>query len=229
MSTEERILALQEESTAIVEKIKSAKQQQGKTVQQLVDETGIPKTTLNRFFAGTLMNPGFMDVRALCIALDLSPDAMAGIDPQPSDDAAAMDMLQMEIDHKDEMLREKDNAISRLLDRSRMQEAGISTRDARIQRQSEDIRRKDKALVAARSSDRPLMFTQCALNILMAIFLMVYMVLDARNPDIGLIRPDRVSVLILLAFFGIIAAAVTCVILIVRPRRGKKEAANEQT
>ena len=38
MPTEKRILALHEQSLTLVEKIKTAKQQQGKTVQQLADE-----------------------------------------------------------------------------------------------------------------------------------------------------------------------------------------------
>lgn len=119
MPTEERILALHEQSLTLVEKIKAAKQQQCKTIQQLADETGIPRTTLNRFFAGTLMNPGFMDVCALCASLELSADELIGLSPQKSDDSVTVDFLQLEIEHKDEMLQEKDNAISRLLDRSR--------------------------------------------------------------------------------------------------------------
>lgn len=91
MPTEERISALHEQSLTLVEKIKAAKQQQGKTVQQLADETGIPRTTLNRFFAGTLMNPGFMDVCALCASLELSADELIGLSPQKSDDSVTVD------------------------------------------------------------------------------------------------------------------------------------------
>lgn len=95
MPTEERILALHEQSLTLVEKIKTAKQQQGKTVQQLADETGIPRTTLNRFFAGTLMNPGFMDVCSLCASLELSADELIGLSPQKSDDSVTVDFCSL--------------------------------------------------------------------------------------------------------------------------------------
>ena len=150
MPTEERNSALHEQSLTLVEKIKAAKQQQGKTVQQLADETGIPRTTLNRFFAGTLMNPGFMDVCSLCASLELSADELIGLSPQKSGDSVTVDFLQLELDHKDEMLQEKDAAISRLLDRSRIQEAGISARDTRIRKQSDALSEKDSACIRAK-------------------------------------------------------------------------------
>lgn len=214
MPTEERILALHEQSLTLVEKIKAAKQQQGKTVQQLADETGIPRTTLNRFFAGTLMNPGFTDVCALCVALDMSMDELMGITAPPSDNAAAIDLLQLEIEHKDEMLQEKDAAISRLLDRSRIQEAGISARDTRIRKQSDALSEKDSALASAQREDKPLIYGQCALNILLAAVLMIYMVLDARDPAMGLIRSEKISAVILLGAAGIAAVFMLTAFLI---------------
>lgn len=229
MPTEERILALHEQSLTLVEKIKAAKQQQGKTVQQLADETGIPRTTLNRFFAGTLMNPGFMDVCALCASLELSADELIGLSPQKSDDSVTVDFLQLEIGHKEELLQEKDAAISRLLDRSRIQEAGISARDTRIRKQSEALTKKDSALASAQKEDKPLIYGQCALNILLTAVLMVYMVLDARNPEIGLIRSEKISAVILFGAAGIAAVFMLTAFLIFHKllsggeRNGKKK------
>lgn len=116
--------------------------------------------------------------------------------------------LQLELDHKDEMLQEKDNAISRLLDRSRIQEAGISARDTRIRKQSDALSEKDSALASAQREDKPLIYGQCALNILLAAVLIIYMVLDARNTEMGLIRSEKISAVILFGAAGI--AAVLC-------------------
>lgn len=229
MPTEERISALHEQSLTLVEKIKSAKQQQGKTVQQLADETGIPRTTLNRFFAGTLMNPGFMDVCALCASLELSADELIWLAPQKSGDSVTVDFLQLEIDHKDEMLQEKDAAISRLLDRSRIQEAGISARDTRIRKQSDALSEKDSALASAQREDKPLIYGQCALNILLAAVLIIYMVLDARNTEMGLIRSEKISAVILFGAAGIAAVFMLTAFLIFHrllsggERNGKKK------
>lgn len=229
MPTEERILALHEQSLTLVEKIKAAKQQQGKTIQQLADETGIPRTTLNRFFAGTLMNPGFMDVCALCASLELSADELIGLSPQKSDDSVTVDFLQLELDHKDEMLQEKDAAISRLFDRSRIQEAGISARDTRIRKQSDALSEKDSALASAQREDKPLIYGQCALNILLAVVLIIYMVLDARNTEMGLIRSEKISAVILFGAAGIAAVFMLTAFLIFHKllsggeRNGKKK------
>ena len=52
MYVEEQISTLQQlepECEKLVARIKAAKHQQCKTIQQLADETGIPKATLSRF------------------------------------------------------------------------------------------------------------------------------------------------------------------------------------
>ena len=175
------------------------------------------------------MHPGFTDVCALCVALDMSMDELMGITAPPSDNAAAIDLLQLEIEHKDEMLQEKDNAISRLLDRSRIQEAGISARDTRIRKQSEALTKKDSALASAQREDKPLIYGQCALNILLTAVLMVYMVLDARNPEMGLIRSEKISAVILFGAAGIAAVFMLTAFLIFHKllsggeRNGKKK------
>lgn len=232
MYAEEQISTLQKlepECEKLVARIKAAKHKQCKTIQQLADETGVPKATLSRFFAGTLMHPGFTDVCALCVALDMSMDELMGITAPPSDNAATIDLLQLELNHKDEMLQEKDNAISRLLDRSRIQEAGISARDTRIRKQSEALTKKDSALASAQREDKPLIYGQCALNILLTAVLVVYMVLDARNPEMGLIRSEKISAVILFGAAGIAAVFMLTAFLIFHKllsggeRNGKKE------
>lgn len=112
------------------------------------------------------------------------------------------------------MLQEKDAAISRLLDRSRIQEAGISARDTRIRKQSDALSEKDSALASAQREDKPLIYGQCALNILLAAVLIIYMVLDARNTEMGLIRSEKISAVILFGAAGIAAVFMLTAFLI---------------
>ena len=71
-----------------------------------------------------------------------------------------------------------------------------------------------------------MLFGQCALNILLTAVLMVYMVLDARNPEMGLIRSEKISAVILFGAAGIAAVFMLTAFLIFHKggeRDGKKE------
>lgn len=172
-------------------------------------------------------NPGFFHIAALCAAMDVSMDSVAGV--HPSGDQAEIDQLRQEIAYKDEIIAEKGAAIDRLLDRSRIMEAGVAARDDRISKQSEALSKKDSALASVQRENKPLIYGQCALNILLTAVLMVYMVLDARNPEIGLIRSEKISAVILFGAAGIAAVFMLTAFLIFHKllsggeRNGKKE------
>ena len=165
-------------------------------------------------------NPGFFHIAALCAAMDVSMDSVAGV--HPSGDQAEIDQLRQEIAYKDEIIAEKGAAIDRLLDRSRIMEAGVAARDDRISKQSE-------ALASVQRENKPLIYGQCALNILLTAVLMVYMVLDARNPEMGLIRSEKISAVILFGAAGIVAVFMLTAFLIFHKllsggeRNGKKK------
>lgn len=199
--------------------IRAEKTEQGKTTQQLIDATGVPKATLDRFFAGTLKRPGFYDICAMCICLGIPIEKRLGIAPQ--NDPSEVEQLRVLVAHQKELLGEKEKEILLLQERSEMQQSGIATRDGHIERQAEDIRRKDKALAAAWKVDRPLLYALCGLCAMLAAVLLVYIVLDARNPSQGLIRSTGVSVVVWVGA-GCITALLALLARIIAARRKAK-------
>lgn len=218
---------------ALPERLKDEKFRNHLTNQQLSDVSGVPIATTSRILSGAVSNPGFFHIAALCAAMDVSMDSVAGV--HPSGDQAEIDQLRQEIAYKDEIIAEKGAAIDRLLDRSRIMEAGVAARDDRISKQSEALSKKDSALASVQRENKPLIYGQCALNILLTAVLMVYMVLDARNPEMGLIRSEKISAVILLGAAGIAAVFMLTAFLIFHKllsggeRNGeKKEGAGNQ-
>lgn len=197
---------------ALPERLKDEKFRNHLTNQQLSDVSGVPIATTSRILSGAVSNPGFFHIAALCAAMDVSMDSVAGV--HPSGDQAEIDQLRQEIAYKDEIIAEKGAAIDRLLDRSRIMEAGVAARDDRISKQSEALSEKDSALASVQRENKPLIYGQCALNILLTAVLMVYMVLDARNPEMGLIRSEKISAVILLGAAGIAAVFMLTAFLI---------------
>ena len=212
---------------ALPERLKDEKFRNHLTNQQLSDVSGVPIATTSRILSGAVSNPGFFHIAALCAAMDVSMDSVAGV--HPSGDQAEIDQLRQEIAYKDEIIAEKGAAIDRLLDRSRIMEAGVAARDDRISKQSEALSKKDSALASVQRENKPLIYGQCALNILLTAVLMVYMVLDARNPEIGLIRSEKISAVILFGAAGIAAVFMLTAFLIFHrllsggERNGKKK------
>lgn len=212
---------------ALPERLKDEKFRNHLTNQQLSDVSGVPIATTSRILSGAVSNPGFFHIAALCAAMDVSMDSVAGV--HPSGDQAEIDQLRQEIAYKDEIIAEKGAAIDRLLDRSRIMEAGVAARDDRISKQSEALSKKDSALASLQRENKPLIYGQCALNILLTAVLMVYMVLDARNPEIGLIRSEKISAVILFGAAGIAAVFMLTAFLIFHKllsggeRNGKKK------
>lgn len=212
---------------ALPERLKDEKFRNHLTNQQLSDVSGVPIATTSRILSGAVSNPGFFHIAALCAAMDVSMDSVAGV--HPSGDQAEIDQLRQEIAYKDEIIAEKGAAIDRLLDRSRIMEAGVAARDDRISKQSEALSEKDSALASVQRENKPLIYGQCALNILLTAVLMVYMVLDARNPEMGLIRSEKISAVILFGAAGIAAVFMLTAFLIFHKllsggeRNGKKK------
>lgn len=212
---------------ALPERLKDEKFRNHLTNQQLSDVSGVPIATTSRILSGAVSNPGFFHIAALCAAMDVSMDSVAGV--HPSGDQAEIDQLRQEIAYKDEIIAEKGAAIDRLLDRSRIMEAGVAARDDRISKQSEALSKKGSALASVQRENKPLIYGQCALNILLTAVLMVYMVLDARNPEMGLIRSEKISAVILLGAAGIAAVFMLTAFLIFHKllsggeRNGKKK------
>lgn len=107
-------------------KMKWAKEEQHKTNQQIIDSTGLSESMVKKFFSGHLTGPSIYDVTAIAIDLGLSLDELMELSPPKKDQSAEIERLKTEISHKEELISEKDNAISRLEERSHMMDKEIS-------------------------------------------------------------------------------------------------------
>lgn len=90
--------------------LKAEKSRQGLTNQQLSDLSGVPLATTGRILAGTVSNPGFFHVAAICNALGLSMDECIGLTPQPQEDhSAVLEKTEQQVD----LLRERSRMMER--------------------------------------------------------------------------------------------------------------------
>lgn len=215
IKTMEEIKIIQQISTIcdnLPAKMKKAKEEQHKTNQQIIDSTGLSESTVKKFFSGHLSGPSIYDVTAMAIDLGLSLDELMELAPPQEDQTAELERLRLELAHKEELLEEKDHAITRLLDRSRIQEEGVALRNTQIVQKDKIIAQKDADIKAVRKADRPLIFGLCGLCILFTIVWAIYVVLDARNPEQGLIRAGgEISAII---WLGAVCVVVLLVVLL---------------
>lgn len=180
-------------------KMKKAKEDQHKTNQQIIDSTGLSESTVKKFFSGHLSGPSIYDVTAMAIDLGLSLDELMELSPPKQDQSTEINQLKTEIAHKQEMLAEKDKAISRLEDRSHIMENEIST---------------------VRSNWKEIAYVTSGLSVLFGLFLMVYVFLDLRNPNLGLFRGTTAAPIVYVAVFAI---AGTFLYIVCKAKRKKEE------
>lgn len=181
--------------------MKKAKEDQHKTNQQIIDSTGLSESMVKKFFSGHLTGPSIYDVTAIAIDLGLSLDELMELSPPKQDQSAKINQLKTEIAHKQEMIAEKDKAISRLEDRSHIMENEIST---------------------VRSNWKEIAYVTSGLSLLFGLFLMVYITLDARNPNIGLIRGTTAAPIVYVAAFSIIIGMCLYIVRTVVRRNAKR-------
>nr|DAH22781.1 MAG TPA: FAM76 protein [Caudoviricetes sp.] len=198
----EKIMIIQQISTIcdnLPAKMKKAKEDQHKTNQQIIDSTGLSESTVKKFFSGHLSGPSIYDVTAMAIDLGLSLDELMELSPPKQDQSTEINQLKTEIAHKQEMLAEKDKAISRLEDRSHIMENEIST---------------------VRSNWKEIAYVTSGLSVLFGLFLMVYVFLDLRNPNLGLFRGTTAAPIVYVAVFAI---AGTFLYIVCKAKRKKEE------
>lgn len=190
-----------QETKEFVESLWQARLDKKRTYQEISDETQIPYHTVCRFFQGTMDDPGIYIVNELAHALDVPMFA-----PETPDTTAEVERLESELCHKDELLAEKDKAIGRLVDRSQIMLTGIKSRDNRLAE-------KENELHTVQDGSKPLVYGLLGLCVMLAAVLLVYMVLDARNPYQGLIRvgEGKVSVVVFLGILGVTIAMLVLV------------------
>lgn len=190
-----------QETKEFVESLWQARLDKKRTYQEISDETQIPYHTVCRFFQGTMDDPGIYIVNELAHALDVPMFA-----PDAPDTTEEVERLESELCHKDELLAEKDKAIGRLVDRSRIMLTGIESRDNRLAE-------KENELHTVQDGSKPLVYGLLGLCVMLAAVLLVYMVLDAGNPYQGLIRvgEGKVSVVVFLGILGVTIAVLVLV------------------
>lgn len=187
-------------------KMKWAKEEQHKTNQQVIDSTGLSESMVKKFFSGHLTGPSIYDVTAIAIDLGLSLDELMELSPPKQDQSAEIERLKTEISHKEELISEKDNAISRLEERSRMME---------------------RELFAVRSSWRRITYGAAGLATLFGACLMIYVFLDMKNPNLGLFRGTRSSPVVYAAAFAIAGVCLLVCRKIVKRKMEQKKNAND--
>lgn len=183
-------------------KMKQAKEDQHKTNQQIIDSTGVCESAVKKFFSGHLSGPSIYDVTAIAIDLGLSLDELMELSPPKQDQSAEIERLKTEIAHRDELITEKDKAISRLEERSHMIEKEIS---------------------AVRKNWKGVTYGATGLAIMFGIFLMIYVFLDMRNPNLGLFQAGHVAPIVYVAAFSIVGLSLFVGHTIVKRRMEKKK------
>lgn len=187
-------------------KMKRAKEEQHKTNQQVIDSTGLSDSMVKKFFSGHLSGPSIYDVTAIAIDLGLSLDELMEISTPAKDQSAEIEQLKTEIAHKAELIAEKDKAISRLEERSRMMEKEIS---------------------AVRNSWKGVTYGATGLAVLFGVFLMIYVFLDMRNPNLGLFRGGTAAPIVYIAAFAIAGSSLCIGHKMVKRRMERKKNAND--
>lgn len=170
-----------------------ARDAQNISMQQLIDETGIPEGTVKNFFASCSKNPSVYNAGLICSVLGISLDEYFGIEPVlTTEDKLAQANEQLK--HQ-KQLHDADIRIAHL-------EGGMEQMAKTIDRQDQKEKRIKSALYG--------------LMLLSAILMAIvagYIAFDYRVPNEGLIQGGQASifawiVILLLAIgIGVIAAA----------------------
>ena len=184
-------------------KMKWAKEAQHKTNQQIIDSTGLSESMVNKFFSGHLTGPSIYDVTAIAIDLDLSLDELMELTPPKGDSEEELTKLKIELAHKEELLAEKERIVSVSQERVRA-----------IQRELYHVRRDWRSVA----------YAACSMAVLLGFFLMVYVVLDARNPDLGLFRRQEISPIVYIAAFSIVLVLFAIAHALIKQKVGDKHA-----
>lgn len=156
--------------------VRAEKARLGYSNKRLAEESGVGESTVNKMLSGAIPNPGVIQAAAVCRVLGVSLDREMGLESTQTEKAEAGPLLE-----------EKDRAIERLLERSRMQEDEIK---------------------AIRGTYRPLVYGLCGLCVLLTVVWGIYVILDARAPEQGLIRAGSVSPVVWIGAAGVLVLLV---------------------
>lgn len=111
------IAQIQKECEQFPSIVKQAKKQQGKTLQDIAEATGVPISHLSKYFSGNLANPNLYNAVAVCKYLGISLDKAFNL--SPIDDSSAnlieLEYLKKENEHLLKALRFRQIIVAVLL------------------------------------------------------------------------------------------------------------------
>lgn len=152
-------------------RIRREKDAKGFTINTLADAAGVPVTAVGRINAGTQADVKLAYAAALCDALGLSLDKLTGLSTPTGNEPELLEKAhQLELEN--------------------IKLAGENTR---LQSEVEHQTEKAALLQGQLTTRRPVIYTLLCSCVAMALALMVYIILDIRVPDVGLIVHGDVS------------------------------------
>lgn len=115
------IQQIQPNCDSLYKTIKEAAKMQNKTHRDIVEHTGVPRSTIAKFLSGALSNPCVFYVAALCKYLNLSMDSLFDIAQPEEPETGNTAELQAKLDGAEKQ-------VALLKERSKLLEAGIAER-----------------------------------------------------------------------------------------------------
>jgi len=173
------IQQIQPNCDSLYKKVKEATISQHKTHRDIVENTGVARSTIAKFLSGALSNPGVFGVSALCIYLGLSLDALMGITPPP----APQDETAVEIAELKGQLAKAEAETALLREHNKRLEAGIAER-------------------------KPIIYGLAGLCIFLSLVFVVYLFVDVSDADHGFIRNNQVSPALVILILAIVVTAL---------------------
>lgn len=173
------IQQIQPNCDSLYKQIKAAANAQHKTHKDIVENTGVARSTVAKFLSGAISNPGVFFVAPLCIYLGLSLDELMGITTPP----APQEETAVEIAELKGKLAKAEAETALLKERSKLLEAGIAER-------------------------KPMLYGLAGLCIFLSLVFVVYLFVDISDADHGFIRNNRVSPALVVLILAIVVTAL---------------------
>lgn len=115
------IQQIQPQCDNLYKNIKKSVNAQHRTHREIVEHTGIPRSSLAKFLSGALSNPCVFYIAAICKYLNISMDSLFDIEPPKEPDTGTVAELQNK-------LNSAEQEIEHLSEKCRMLENGIKER-----------------------------------------------------------------------------------------------------
>ena len=115
------IQQIQPQCDNLYKNIKDAAMTQHRTHREIVEHTGVPRSTVAKFLSGALASPSVFYIAALCKYLNLSMDGLFDTEPQSEREAGENADLQAKLNSAEQQIKH-------LNEKCGMLEAGIKER-----------------------------------------------------------------------------------------------------